>query len=75
MKKLLTLCMVAALSLMAVTGYAQEEQKKDSTGTNPVDFSRDFRVYNDYSVLNTEGDGTQNVTTAEIRFPFADGKW
>jgi len=48
---------------------------EDKTGTNPIDFSRDFRVYSEFSSLNTEGDGSQNVTTAEIRLPFADGKW
>ena len=55
------------------TVWAEEE--KDSTGTNPINFARDFRVYNEYSVLNTEGDGTQNLATAEIRLPFASGKW
>jgi hypothetical protein len=52
-----------------------EEQEKDKTGTNPVNFSRDFRVYNEFAKLNTVGDGTQNLTTAEIRLPFAEGKW
>jgi hypothetical protein len=47
----------------------------DKTGTNPIDFSRDFRVQSEFSSLNTEGDGSQNVTTAAIRLPFADGKW
>ena len=66
---------VAALTLASANGQAQETQKKDNTGTNPTNFSTDFRVYNEYSVLNTEGDGTQNLTTAQIRLPFADGKW
>ena len=53
----------------------KEKLKKDKTGTNPVNFSREFRIYNEFTELNTEGDGTQNVTTLEFRTPFADGKW
>lgn len=47
----------------------------DKTGTNPVNFTHDFRVYNEYLRLNTKGEGHQNVTTTEFRMPFADGKW
>jgi len=47
----------------------------DKTGTNPVNFQKDFRIYNEYLWLNTEGDGYQNLTTLEYRTPFADGKW
>jgi hypothetical protein len=47
----------------------------DKTGTNPVNFTNDFRVYNEYLWLNTPGDSVQNVTTMEYRTPFADGKW
>ena len=72
----LVLTAVVTLTLASANVLAQsEEQKKDSTGTNPIDFSRDFRVFNEYSRLNTAGDGTQNLTTAEGRLPFADGKW
>lgn len=58
--------------------HAQETQATDSgdkTGTNPVNFTFDARVYNEYQWLNTSGDGHQNVTTFEFRAPFADGKW
>jgi len=72
----LVLTTTFALTLASTNTLAQsEEQKKDKTGTNPINFSRDFRIYNEFTELNTEGDGTQNVTTAEIRLPFADGKW
>lgn len=71
----LVLTAFAALTMAAVDGHAQEAEKKDNTGTNPINFSRDFRVYNEYTELNTEGDGTQNLTTAEYRTPFAGGKW
>jgi len=74
----LALVLTVALMLTSTSLLATEQPEKfgkDKTGTNPVNFSRDFRVYNEFTVLNTEGDGTQNVTTAEIRLPFADGKW
>jgi hypothetical protein len=72
----LILTAVVTLTLTSANLLAQsEEQEKDKTGTNPVNFSRDFRVYNEFTRLNTAGDGTQNLTTAEIRLPFAEGKW
>ena len=72
----LILTTIVTLTLTSAQAWAQsEEEKKDSTGTNPINFSKDIRVYNEYSVLNTEGDGTQNQTTAEIRLPLLDGKW
>lgn len=51
------------------------EDKSDKTGTNPINFQRDLRIYNEYSWLNTEGDGDQNLTTIEYRQPLAEGKW
>jgi hypothetical protein len=73
----LALALTAALMLASTNSLAEqsEEQKKDKTGTNPINFSRDFRIYNEFTGLNTAGDGTQNVTTAEVRLPFADGAW
>lgn len=53
----------------------KEAFKKDKTGTNPMNFTNDARLYNEYRWLNTEGDGGQNLVTAEYRTPFADGKW
>lgn len=49
--------------------------KKDKSGTNPINFQRDLRIYNEYLWLNTAGDGNQNLTTLEFRTPFAGGKW
>jgi hypothetical protein len=66
----------SVLAVFSVNGFAQEQSdKKDKTGTNPVNFQREFRIYNEYLLLNTAGDGTQNLTTAEFRTPFAGGKW
>lgn len=47
----------------------------DKTGTNPINFANDIRAYNEFSWLNTEGDGTQNLTTVEMRTSFLEGKW
>jgi hypothetical protein len=49
--------------------------KGDKTGTNPINFTHDARLYNEYIWLNTAGDGYQNITTFEYRTPFAGGKW
>lgn len=66
---------LASTNILAQSENLEEKLKKDKTGTNPVNFSREFRIYNEFTELNTEGDGTQNVTTLEFRTPFADGKW
>ena len=49
--------------------------KGDKTGTNPINFTHDLRLYNEYQFLNTPGDGNQNITTMEFRTPFSNGKW
>jgi len=46
----------------------------DKTGTNPIAFTFDLRLYNEHQWLNTAGDGDQNVTTLEFRAPLLDGK-
>lgn len=69
---------ITLVGLLAFTanGFAQEQTDgADKTGTNPVNFQRDLRAYNEFSWLNTEGDGDQNLTTVEFRTPFAKGKW
>jgi hypothetical protein len=53
----------------------KEVFKADKTGTNPLNFTYDARLYNEYRWLNTEGDGSQNLVTGEFRAPFAGGKW
>jgi len=54
---------------------AKAAMKGDKTGTNPINFTNDMRLYNEFLWLNTRGDGEQNITTFEFRTPFADGKW
>jgi len=56
---------------------AQDESKftskDDKSGTNPINFQNDVRLYNEYQDLGNGATG--NVTTFEYRTPFADGKW
>lgn len=82
---------IFSLILLPVSGMAQNEEdaasdevgsaeaavknKNDKSGTNPINFQRDARIYNEYLWLNTAGDGSQNLTTFEFRTPFAGGKW
>lgn len=47
----------------------------DKSGTNPINFTFDARLYNEYQWLNVDGDGGQNITTFEFRAPIADGEW
>jgi len=70
---------------LAVTSMAAEPTKdletlkkelaQDKSGTNPLNFSYDARLYNEYQWLNVPGGGSKNDTTFEFRAPFADGKW
>ncbi|MBK1879302.1 hypothetical protein [Pelagicoccus mobilis] len=70
--------LVKTIALLALTGLAPlqaQEGKADRSGTNPINFTNDFRIYNDYRSLSSSGEDSQNVTTMEYRTPFADGKW
>jgi len=72
----ITLIGFISLAALSTNGFAEEQGKQeDKTGTNPVNFQREFRVNNEHLWLNTSGDGSQNVVTAEFRTPILDGKW
>ena len=77
---------IRLIALLAATpiAFAQEEAQEDKgmaesaakdtsdqTGTNPINFQRDFRIYDEHLWL----DGNQNLATVEFRTPFADGNW
>jgi len=71
-----TLALLATVASSISMGASQTEgQSADKTGTNPINFQREIRAYNEYLWLNTAGDGSQNLTTAEFKTPFLDGKW
>lgn len=73
----LTAWAFVVLTLIAAEVPAQEKSasRGDKTGTNPINFTHDIRLYNEFVWLNTAGDGNQNLTTLEYRHPFFDGKW
>jgi len=66
-------------TMLSVNTFSSEQVKSplktDKSGTNPINFQREARIYNEYSWLNTQGDGNQSFTTMEFRTPFAGGKW
>ena len=77
---LTTIVLSLALPSLAVAqedSFAEANAKdtSDKTGTNPVNFQRDLRFYNEYAWLNTAGDGSQNVLTMEYRQPVFGDKW
>ena len=66
--------MAGSLSINALAQDAEDAMKNDKTGTNPINFTFDARLYNEYLWLNTEGDGHQNISTFEFRMPTLDAK-
>jgi hypothetical protein len=70
---------VLIVCLTSTGVQAQEDlkaaMKKDNTGTNPINFTHDLRIFHEYQFLNTPGDGDQQVTTLAFRTPFHSGKW
>jgi len=71
----LSLSSLAVAQEEGANAEAAAKDTSDKSGTNPINFQRDLRIYNEYLWLNTEGDGNQNLTTLEYRTPFAGGKW
>jgi len=68
-------CSLGALPSVQAAGPDALIDVADKSGTNPLNFTFDARVYNEYQWLNVPGNGSQNITTFEFRAPFADGKW
>ncbi|MDX2481932.1 MAG: hypothetical protein QNK24_16545 [Desulfuromusa sp.] len=71
------------VSIWVTSSYAQNSDnaaskdvsRGDKTGTNPINFSPELRLYNETLKLNTEGDGVQNITTLEGRISLLDEKF
>jgi hypothetical protein len=83
MKSLQKCCCIVLAAILAIVTVAfdaaaeedpQSDMKADKTGTNPINFTFDARIYNEFQWLNTDGDGNQNITTFEFRAPLLDGK-
>lgn len=65
-------CNLVPLSSIHAEGVVD---KADKSGTNPIAFTYDARIYNEYQHLDLPGDAHLNVTTFEFRAPIAGGKW
>jgi hypothetical protein len=66
------LCCCAALSLLLAvseTNLSAQEKKADNSGTNPVNFTYDFRMWTEIEML--EGDNSYTKTTFEYRAPLS----
>ena len=79
MKLLKCLLIVMLLCSVSVVALAQEDaeadMKKDKTGTNPINFTNDFRIYHNFSRADENVALETQTTTMEYRTPFADGDW
>lgn len=71
----LTLLFLALCVPLSASSEEPTDFSGDKTGTNPVNFTFDARIYNEYLWLNTEGDGDRNVTTFEYRQPILNATW
>jgi len=67
---LIAVPLLLASSWLATPVFAQVD-KKDKTGTNPVNFTCDWRSYVEFQDLG-DGDNSQAVFTVEQRFPIGD---
>jgi hypothetical protein len=83
MKRFTIILFVILIGVLSVQAQAEEAKgqdapelasKSDKSGTNPINFTYDLRIYNEYQWLKNS-DGHQNISTLEYRMPFAEGKW
>ena len=75
LKQKLLKCLSIAFLVIGTSVYAQAEEEKDNTGTNPINFTNDLRVYYDFSKSDDNVNVKSGTATVEYRTPFADGKW
>ena len=73
-KQMKSIISMLVLVSLAGTVNAQENQKKDNTGTNPINFSNDFRISYNRADLNTKGDGSASNVILEYKYPISE-KW
>ena len=72
MKYLAASLVVLVGTVLAIPSLAQVKDKSDKSGTNPVNFTNDLRLYHEYQDL--VGGGTGHITTFEGRIPVFGGK-
>lgn len=64
----LALTTLSVLLIAAVSVHAEEEKKKDNSGTNPVNFTYDLRFFTEMAQLPDDA-GSLVKTTTEMRWP------
>lgn len=68
--------LVALLALLftfvGVNAFGASDDS-DKTGTNPINFTYDLKLYTELIELDPDGD--KHTTTLEFRAPFLEGKW
>ena len=69
MKNAKITCMFICLILVLLIATVSAQEKKDNSGTNPVNFTNDFRMW--MEVQSLEGDNSLTRTTFEYRTPLS----
>ncbi len=69
-----SLLMFLLLVLGSFPALAQSGDDQDSSGTNPINFTYDFRIYSEFQQFNAQGDNGGALLTFEYRVPVGE-KW
>ena len=67
-KRSMVYSILIPLLCASTSGFAQEEKKKDNSGTNPASFTYDFRLITEMIALPDDA-GSLIKNTAEMRWP------
>jgi hypothetical protein len=71
--RFVVICTLAlVLVALAMPAVAQEDKDKDNSGTNPINFTWDWRSY--VEMVKLEGDNSSITNTIEMRVPLGE-KW
>ncbi|MBW2725888.1 MAG: hypothetical protein JRE71_16040 [Deltaproteobacteria bacterium] len=68
----LALILLVAATSVSIAAEPNEDKAKDSTGTNPINFTNDFRIYMELQGLNAGKNSGGQMMTFEYRKPIGD---
>ncbi len=60
------------LVLGSFPALAQSGDGQDSSGTNPINFTYDFRIYSEFQQFNAQGDNGGGLLTFEYSVPVGE---
>lgn len=63
----ISIVLVCLLLAVSVTTLSAQEKKEDNSGTNPINFTNDFRMWTELEML--DGDNSYTKTAFEFRTP------